>query len=504
MIVFIMSVRCFVVPYTRGENGKVKNVVEPQTQNQDTCRVDHVDPIHHVQGYGASIPWGQVLGFYLPLAATSMLMMVTHSVVSSAMTRTLAPAIALAGYSAASSVGQMFEAPCYSMQRMALTFIRGRRSFGVVRKTSAIMLAILVGVMLLLSWTPLSRSVFVGIMGIGEEVYGAALPSMRVFILWPISSALRSIYQALIVRQKKTGWLTVNMVVRVCLMFAAAIALPRLWPAGPVGATILMLGLCTEAILAFVVATKAIAPLEEDGPEGDALTSVQVLAFALPLALASAIQTLAKPVVAASLSQTVDPEITLAGYQVASSFSYILLALTYNIYQVVLIFIKDRPTYRQILRFVIALGFTGTAVLAVCNVPVVGNWIFGGVIGTAPDITVKAMGTLAVLAVTPILFALVEFYSGMLTLTKHAGWVTAAKMVNVAATSLTVLTLTRALPGLGGALGALSVVVGGVAEVAVSYIAFRRSKEYQFFVGPDRGAPAEVLKTVGYRGQISS
>lgn len=437
---------------------------------------------HKSEIHGDRIPWVQVLKFYLPLAATSVLMMVTHSVVSSAMTKTLSPAIALAGYSAAYSVGQVFEAPCYGMQRMALTFVSGKRSFRVVAKTALWILATVAGGLLLISWTPLSKVVFTRVLGLGEEAYRAALPSLRVFILWPISSAVRSLYQSLIVLRKKTGWLTVNMVARVCLMLLSAFLLPKIWPGGPVGASILMLGLCTEALLAFVVSRKAIPPLGEDSPEGAEITTGQVLAFTLPLGLAASVQTLARPVVTAALSRTMSPEVTLAGYQVANSFSYISLALTYNIYHAVVIFIKDGTSFGQIRAFVIGLGLTGSVVLSICNIPAVGNWVFGTVIGATPDIAREAMRTLMTLAITPMLFALVEFYSGMLMLAKHSVWVTGAKMANVAATSVAVLALARLFPGLGGAAGALALSFGGAVEGVLNYVMFKRTGEYRTYV----------------------
>ena len=45
-----------------------------------------------------------LLRFYLPLAATSILMMITHSVISGATARTLYPTLALAAYSALSLI----------------------------------------------------------------------------------------------------------------------------------------------------------------------------------------------------------------------------------------------------------------------------------------------------------------------------------------------------------------------------------------------------------------
>ena len=92
-------------------------------------------------------------------------------------------------------------------------------------------------------WTPLSRHVLIDMLGVSEEVYRMAVPSMRVFMLWPVWSCVRSVFQVPIVIKKQTVWLTINMVVRVMVMFAAAAILPGLWPVGPVGASILMLGI---------------------------------------------------------------------------------------------------------------------------------------------------------------------------------------------------------------------------------------------------------------------
>ena len=188
-------------------------------------------------------------------------MMVTHSVISGAVARTFQPAIALAAYSAAYSVGQVFESSCYAMHRMALTFVRGRQSFRTTGRVALAMLAILISGYVLVAWTPLSRTVFQGILGLSDAVYAASVPALRVFILWPLASATRSIYQSLITLGKRTYWLTINMAIRVTGMLVVASTIPAIMPGGPVGSVILSAGISIEAILAFVVATKFIPPL---------------------------------------------------------------------------------------------------------------------------------------------------------------------------------------------------------------------------------------------------
>lgn len=423
-----------------------------------------------------------LLKFYLPLAAASILMMVTHSVVSGAVARTLYPTIALAAYSASYSVGQVFQSPCYGLNRMCLKFTDGKRSHKKVAQVTLMILAVIVLLLAAVSWTPLAQIIFQDVLGVSEEVCRMAVPSLRVFIFWPISVSLRSIFQAPIVISKQTIWLTTNMIARVVVMFLAAAILPVIWPVGPVGATILMLGLCTEAFMTFIASKKGIPPLEEEGP-GELIPSTsQILKFALPLVIASPIQNIGRPIITAALSRTVTPEVTLAGYQVALSFSFIFASITYNIYQMVIIFVKDRQSFKQIKRFSAALGVIAMIGLWICSIPQVGSWIFGSIIKTPPEIIPEALRTLAFVAIMPFMTAFAEFYGGILMMNQHTIGVTAAKFSNMLVSSLVVTGLVRAYPVMGAAAGSISLVLGSAAEAIVCYLVVRSSPDYRRYM----------------------
>lgn len=427
---------------------------------------------------------GDVLTFYLPLAATSVLMMVTHSVISGAVSRTADPVAALAAYSTAYSVGQIMESPCYGMQRMGLTFTRGKRSLASVFKVSLGLLTGILSIYALTAWTPLASYVFKQLLGVPEDVYPFAIASFRVFILWPTTSAIRSMFQPRIVLAKKTYWLTINMVLRVGVMFGAAVFLPKAWPTGPVGATILVSGIMTEALLAILVERFALPPLGDD-PEGEApATPQQVLKFALPLAFAASAQTLGRPVLTASLLRTLDPAIALAGYQVASSFSYIFVALTYNIYHAVVVYVKDAQSFRTMRTFCLGLGALGFVLMAVCSIPPIGAWIFGRVIGAPEDIAVEALRTLSVLTFTAPTAAAMEFFSGVLMMRRRASTVTMAKLINMGSSCIVVIALVKLFPSIGGIAGAAAISVGPLIEAAISYRVIRTSPEFSDLVHP--------------------
>lgn len=411
--------------------------------------------------------------FYAPLAATSVLMMVTHSVVSGAIARTASPAVALAAYSAAFSVGQVFEAPCYGMQRMVLTLGKDRRNFAVVSKAAYKILFGIVLLFIAVAWTGLSVPVLKGALGLSDEIYARTLPSLRIFLLWPISSAVRSIYQSPIILRKKTYWLTVNMLIRVGIMVTAAGLLPGVWPWGPVGATILMSGLCTEAGLAVVVG----GPMRKELSAEDSIPEVsesQALKFFLPLAVAACCQTLAKPVLTGAMSRTLRPEISLAGYQIAWSYMYIFGALTFNIYQAVLVYVKDRVTYLRVRRFAMALGALGTLCLFVSAVPSVGTFVFGRLIGATQEVADRAAGIMGVFAWIPLISSIAEFYSGILMLKGKTVHVTAAKIANAATSSIMAMWLSRIIQANGALAGAICVVTGLIVEALLAIAASKK------------------------------
>ncbi len=130
-----------------------------------------------------------------------------------------------------------------------------------------------------------------------------------------------------------------------------------------------------------------------------AITASQVTKFGLPLAIASMIQMFGRPVLTAALLRTLDPTTTVAGWQVASSFSYILVALTYNIYHVVVVFVKDARSFRQIQSFCLELGLIGFLLIGmVSGIPQLGTYIFEQVICSPPDVSREAVRTLKILS----------------------------------------------------------------------------------------------------------
>jgi len=185
-------------------------------------------------------------------------------------------------------------------------------------------------------------------------------------------------------------------------------------------------------------------------------------------------QTLGGPMITGALSRTGDPATALAACQVAMSYSLIFNAPTMNIYYVVAKIVNSRARLRKLKLFSVILGILLTVCLGLTNLPAVGRWVFGGLIGVPEDIVPEAIRTLMYFSWLPLVASLAEFYGGVLLMERHAFWVTLAKFLDVFAVFALSMLLVSLFPILGGSVAAIVMVSGRAVEALVCYLPLSR------------------------------
>jgi hypothetical protein len=415
----------------------------------------------------------QFVKFYLPLAITGAMLMMNHSTSSSAVARAADPVIGLSAHASAFAVGNIFEFMCFGMQRMALTFVKGKRSFKVVFLTALKVLAVIMGTMAILAWTPLARVLTDRILALTPQVAVKMIYYLRILVLWPAVSAIRSIFQSLVVVSKRTGWTTVAMSVRLGVSFLGAVLLPQLWPTGPVGALIIIGGLSAEMLVSILASTKFIPPLREESEDEIIPSSGDVLRFFLPLALAQIVTPLVRSIMIGSLARTVNAELTLSGYQVATAVSSIMGAVTINMYQPVMVFVRDEISFRKIRNYSVTVGAIASILMLACVLPGMGSMVFEKIMGAPSEVAVVAIRTFIVLALRPLFSSFIEFNLGILMLKKRTVFVTAAKIINAVVCALTIVLLTTLFPEAGALLAGIATIIGLLIETVFLYFTVR-------------------------------
>ncbi len=419
-----------------------------------------------------------LLSFFLPLAASSMMMMASHSIVSSAMARTASAAAALAAYSVAQSVSVLFESPCYNIRRMAVALFDDKMSYDSVRKVSLGILAVVSSIMLLIAFGPLGRPVFIGMVGIKESLYPEAISVFRVFLILPTLSILRSFYQGLIIVKRRTVIMTMNMMIRLALMLGLAWLLPKaeFLSGGVVGGIILVIGIGTEGVLAMLAARTWRSTLPDEPADGKPpIQPVGALWFYLPLAFAAFFETFGRPIINAGLARTATPELALAGYQIAYSFSWIFVAIAFNIHQIVIVFVKDSATYRKVRTFVWLIGLCTTSALLLLTISGGTHWLMANVIGVEQDIITPAVHNVLVLAFMPMALSISELYAGLLISGRQTPGITIAKVTNLVGIAAATFIVSTQFPQLAQYMAGISMLTGVLFEGITAFIIAHRT-----------------------------
>ena len=414
----------------------------------------------------------ELLIFYMPLAISAMLMMSSHSIVSSAMARTVNVEVALAAYAVASSIAMMFESPCYNIRQMAVSLFDDQTSLRTIFKIGFGLVLLCVGLMIPVAFTGFGKVVFINWAGVRPEIYPEVIKAFRLLMLMPLVSAVRAYYQSIIIVQKRTFWLTINVIVRLTVMvgMTTLILNTNFVEGSMVGAVILISGIGTEAFLALLVGLRYRKNFPDHPTKTkQSITARGALVFFIPLILASFAQTFSRPGINAGLARTANPELALASYQVAYSFAMIFIALLWSCHQLVLVFAKDRQTFRTVVKFGLVIAGAMSGVLLVCGLSPLGTWVLTTIIGVEAELAVLSLRIIAAFSVIPILVVLSEIFVGVLLMHKRTPSITLAKSANVI-TVLTVSTVLSAnMPQLGGVIGAVAMTFGMLAEFSVEY-----------------------------------
>jgi hypothetical protein len=401
-----------------------------------------------------------------------MLMMGSHSIVSSALARTTGAAAALAAFSVAQTIAMMFESPCFALRRLFVSLIDDQHSFATLLKITAVTIAVVFSVQVAIAFSPLGYVLFVRLVGISPELFPQTIGAYKVFMLLPVMSAIRSTFQGLIIVRRKTHYLTLNILIRLATMvgMAAFLTNTEVISGGAVGAVVLVSGMAIEGLMAILTGARLRKDLPQRTHDGVPLTISAAWIFFYPLIAAQFVQSFDRLLISAGLARTVNAEVAIAAYQVAWSLSWILSSVSFNIHQVVLVFVRDEESLRKVQRFALIIGVGATLIMLTISLTPIGYWILTSIIGASAEIAGPTLGMLAVLGLVPFVLSRSEVYAGLLMRRKQTISITVAKILNLTALGLSVLVISKLYPQAGGLLAAVSMLVGYSVEWVTLYL----------------------------------
>ncbi len=414
-----------------------------------------------------SLTQGRIFRFWLPLAATWLMMAVEGPFLAAVIARLAEPTYNLAAYGVAFSLALVAEAPVIMLMSAATALARNRLSYIRLRTFTHVLgagVTLAMGVILV---PPVFNAIADGLIGLPAEVASRTHVALLILLPWPAAIGIRRLYQGVLIRSGLTRRVAYGTVVRLGAMFGTAFTLARLdlVEGASVGAAALSMGVIGEAITSRLMVAGALRNLL--GTTGDATGATASWAsltrFYYPLALTTLLSLGIHPVVTFFVGNSRMSLESLAVLPVIGSLVFIFRSLGLAYQEVVIALIGDQQEgYVALRRFGLCLIFGVAGGLSVIAWTPLASFWFEGVSGLANELATFALSPTRILAIIPGLTALLSFQRAVMVVRNTTNRITWATIVEVVVVVLIMAVAITIFDAIGAIAAAAALLIGRI------------------------------------------
>lgn len=407
----------------------------------------------------------RILLFWLPLAATWLMMSVEGPFLAAVIARLVDPAVNLAAFGVAFGFALFAEAPVIMMMSAATALVGDRASYLRMRAFTHALNAVVTATLLTLLIPSVFDFVTGRLMGLPGQVADLTWLALVMLLPWPGSIGFRRFYQGVLIRHGQTRRVAYGTVIRLASMASAALTLVRLGdlPGAVVGAAALSAGVMAEAAASRIMAGRAVRSLmlEPAVPGDRTLEWAEIARFYLPLALTTVLALGVHPLVTLFVGHGRLALESLAVLPVVNSLVFVFRSLGLAYQEVGIALIGDRSEgYRELRRFAYTLGLATTAGLAAIAWTPLGRIWFEAISGLTPELAGFALTPTRILVLIPGLAVLLSFQRAVLVKDRRTVPVTAATVIEVSGIVAVLVVGIFALDAVGVVAAAAALLVG--------------------------------------------
>ena len=418
-----------------------------------------------------------ILLFWIPLAATWVMMASEGPFLAAVIARLPEPTFNLAAHGVAFAVGILIEAPVIMLMSAATSIVRDEVSFRKLRNFSyALCLGATLALLVVLI-PPVYDLLIGSVMGVPEPVAEITYGALWFFLPWPGAIGYRRFLQGVLIRSGKTKLVAYGTVIRLLAMVAAALFgyfaldMPGAW----VGALSLATGVVAEAIAARLMVADTVRAILAGawnvGAQGD-IRYRDIARFYFPLALTSLIGLSVQPMLTFFMGRSVAPVQSLAVFPVVHSLSFFFRSMGLAFQDTAIALMGEGfRHYPELRRFGAYLGAATTAGLALVTFTPLSHLYFVTISGLSSELADFALTPARVIVLLPAMSVLLSMQRAILVESRTTHHITAASATEVATVALVFVLLGWGV-GLVGATAAFSAFVAGRAA-SNAYLALK-------------------------------
>ena len=408
-----------------------------------------------------------ILAFWIPLAATWLMMSVEGPYLSALIARLAEPKFNLAAYGIAFSLALIIEAPVIMMMSASTALVKDYQSFKQLRKFNYILSAALTAAMILLSLPQIFYFVTEDLIGLPREVSYLTHLAVMILIPWPGAIGYRRFYQGILIRNNLTRLVAYGTIIRLISMSITAFILFKFTdvPGVVIGASALSTAVICEAIASRLMVSKFLARLKSRASETQSeLTIKEIIKFYYPLALTSLLTLGIQPFVTFFIGQSRMPLESFAVMPVVTSFVFLFRGLGLSYQEVVVALIGDNMSgFDQLKRFAVKLAFIlASGLILIAFTPLAEIW-FRDVSGLSESLTEFAKLPLKIMSFFPALTVLISFQRAVLVKANDTKQITYGTAIEFVGIILVVAICIKYFSLVGAVAATIAFVIGRIA-----------------------------------------
>jgi Na+-driven multidrug efflux pump len=413
------------------------------------------------------LTYKKIFYFWLPLAATWIMMSVEGPFLAALIARSTEPKFNLAAYGVAYSLALIIEAPIIMIMSASIALVNNSQSFYKLRNFTYSANGIITLLILILVTPPVFYFIAEELIGLPDEVSRLTHIATIILIPWPGAIGYRRFYQGLLIKNNLTRRVAYGTIVRLVSM---SICATWLYVSGivegvVVGATSLSFAVIMEAIAVRFMVKKTVKKIKSDlSVSAQRLTYREIHKFYYPLALTSLIGLGVQPLVTFFVGQSRMALESFAVLPVVTSFVFIFRALGLSYQEVIIALMGEQKAgLKPLLNYAINLAFILVAVLALFAFTPLADFWFITVSGLSESLSDFAKLPLMIMFFFPALTVLISVQRGILVSDKNTKPVTMGTITEFATIVVALIILTNYLDLVGAVAATIAFVAGRLA-----------------------------------------
>ncbi|WP_261179563.1 hypothetical protein [Anaerobacillus sp. CMMVII] len=283
----------------------------------------------------------RILMFFIPLGLSASLVILSHIIINGTLTRGDNPEVIIASYVIAISLFSITERLGVLLRHTCSALVRDRVSFKAMAMVGCYVIVALMAVSTIIAYTPIGIWIFTVLYGVKENVIDQIVDVYQILIIVILFSAVRCLFQGVIILNRQTKWLTIGMIIRLIAMYLLSLYFIHTGNiTAKTGAYIFLAGMVIESIISFIEGRQLVKKMVNKDQNHTVTTKTQIFRFYKPLIFSSLIIVLVAPLINVFLGKTNDIELAIASYAIALSITQLILSFFTYTHQIVLTFIK--------------------------------------------------------------------------------------------------------------------------------------------------------------------